>query len=261
MECRLAAGPGAAACAALALLSVLAPGAPAQAPVTEIAFVPGPARELPWVGSVVGLTMAGADTLAVLLDVPADGRGSARRVRLLVQAPDGRILHDEDFTGVLDRALGWDGEALWSCGDAPDGSSILYSIEPDSLGALVTAKAYTAPGHRPTALAWDGRYLWVTDRDSGRIDRFDPEVEDFTRFVVAPGFSPCGLAWDGSAMWLTDSGTGRLYRLVGGRLGWNGVVDTMSFLHRGEDVLLLHDGRNLWYLVSGQQVANRVDFQ
>jgi streptogramin lyase len=150
---------------------------------------------------------------------------------------------------------------LWSCGDAPDGSSILYSLRPDSLGALVTAKAYTAPGHRPTALAWDGRYLWVTDRDSGRIDRFDPEVEDFTRFVVAPGFSPCGLAWDGSAMWLTDAGTGRLYRLVGGRLSWNGVVDTMSFLHRGEEILLLHDLRNLWYFVPGQQVINRVDFQ
>ena len=97
MECRHAAGPGAAACAALALLSVLAPGAPAQAPVTEIAFVPGPARELPWAGSVVGLTMAGADTLAVLLDVPADGRGSARRVRLLVQAPG--LLHRVDREG------------------------------------------------------------------------------------------------------------------------------------------------------------------
>ena len=261
MDCRFAAGPRTTMLAALVLLSVLVADAPAQAPVQELGFVPGPLRELPGAGAVVGLTMAGADTLAVLLDVPGAGPGSGHRVRLLVQAPDGRILHDEDFTGVLDRALGWDGESLWACGDAPDGSSILYTIRPDSLGALVTENAYTAPGHRPTALAWDGRYLWLTDRDSGRIDRFDPEVEDFTRFVVAPGFSPCGLAWDGSAMWLTDAGTGRLYRLVGGRLSANGVVDTLSFLHRGEDVLLLHDARNLWYLIPDQHVMVRVDFQ
>jgi hypothetical protein len=162
---------------------------------------------------------------------------------------------------VLDRGLGWDGESLWSCGDAADGSAILYAIRPDSLGVLVTMDAYTAPGHRPTAIAWDGTYLWLSDRDSGRIDRFDPEAEDFTRYVVAPAFSPCGLAWDGSAMWVTDAGTGRLYRLVGGRLRCNGIVDALSFLHRDQDVLLLHDGRNLWYLVDGEHVAIRIDFQ
>ena len=71
------------------------------------------------------------------------------------------------------------------------------------------------PGHRPTGMCFDGRFLWITDRDSGRVDRFDPEVEEITRSVQAPGFSPCGLAWDGRNMWVTDSGTGRMYRLVG----------------------------------------------
>jgi len=197
----------------------------------------------------------------VLREEPGGPAGSGRHVRLIVQGPGGRVLHDEDFTGILDRGLGWDGRTLWACGDAADGSSILYSIAADSTGALVTVDAYTAPGHRPTALAWDGTYLWLTDRDSGRIDRFDPAIEEFTRFVVAPGFSPCGLAWDGAAMWLTDAGTGRLYRLVGGRLHCNGVVDPVSFMFRGVGVLLLHDGRNLWYLPEDEEVAIRADFQ
>jgi len=260
MDSRRAAARWLAALTTAVLVLGAAAAAAAQASgMADLVFTPGPTLALPGDGKVVGLTAAGADTLAVLLEEIGDA--GRRRIRLLVQAPDGRILHDEDFSGVLDRGLGWDGESLWSCGDAADGSSILYAIRPDSLGVLVTTKAYTAPGHRPTALAWDGTHLWLTDRDSGRIDRFDPEIEEFTRFVASPGFSPCGLAWDGAAMWLTDAGTGRLYRLVGGRLQVNGVVDTLSFLHRGDEILLFHDGRNLWYLPAGQRVAVQVDFR
>ncbi len=246
----------------LGLLAAAAVTPPARAQVAEMAMVPGPAMPLPGPGAVVGLTVAGGDTVACLLDVPADRSTSGRReVRLLVQRRGGRTLRDEDFSGVLDRALAWTGQAFYACGDAPDGTSILYEIRPDSLGPLVVQKAHTAPGHRPMALAWDGRHLWLSDRDSGRLDRFDPEVGEFTRFAAAPGFSPCGLAWDGQHMWLTDSGTGRLYRLVGGRLRWNGTVDALSFLHRGTDVLLWHDGVNLWYIVAGQNVAVRADIR
>jgi len=216
---------------------------------------------LPGPGTVTGIARAGTDTTAFLLDVPAARTASGRReVHLLVKGAGGAVLRDEDFTGVLDRALAWNGEAFFACGDAPDGSSILYRIKPDDQGTLVVDKSYTAPGHRPMALAWDGRYLWCSDRDSGRLDRFDPEVGEFTRFVAAPGFSPVGLAWDGDHMWLTDAGTGRLYRLVGSRLRWNGTVDAMSFLFRGKDVLLWHDGRSLWYLPEGQGIAVQLRF-
>ncbi len=255
-----------AATAALAAAVLVALGAaPAAAQdgrVAEMAIVPGDTLALPGPGRVVGLTVAGADSLAFLLDVPDSLAASGRReVRLLLQGPGGKVLHDEDYTGVLDRGLAWTGKAFFACGDAPDGSSILYEITVDTLGALVVEGGFTAPGHRPMALAWDGRYLWVSDRDSGRLDRFDPEVGEFTRFVATPGFSPCGLAWDGSSMWLTDAGTGRLYRLVGARLRWNGVVDALSFLWRGADVLLWHDGSGLWYLPPGEAIAVRADFR
>jgi hypothetical protein len=61
-------------------------------------------------------------------------------------------------------------------------------------------------------------------------------------------------------MWVTDSGTGRLYRLAGSRRRWNATVDTESFLFRGRDVLLLHDGVSFWILPSGHQKAVRVRF-
>ena len=247
---------------ALLLAAAAGPAAAQGDRVTELVVTPADTLVLPGPGRVVGLTSAGTDSMACLLDVPDSLSGSgAREVRLVVLGPDGGELHDEDFTGVLDRALAWADGAYYACGDAPDGTSILYEIRPDSNDVLVVEEAFTAPGHRPMALAWDGRYVWSSDRDSGRLDRFDPEVDEYTRFVAAPGFSPCGLAWDGRSMWLTDAGTGRLYRLAGSRLGWTGVVDAMAFLYRGKDVLLWHDGRDLWYLPPGQGFAVRLDFE
>ena len=76
----------------------------------------------------------------------------------------------------------------------------------------------------------------------------------------APGFSPVGLAWDGVGMWVTDSGTGLLYRLSGSRRNWSATVDTESFLFRGEDVLLLHDGGTFWYVIPGQRVGVELRF-
>ncbi len=175
----------------LALAGVSVPAAAQSGRVAELTCVAVDTMALPGPGTVTGIARAGADTTAFLLDVPDSLATTGRReVHLLVTGGAGETLRDEDFTGVLDRALAWTGDAFFACGDAPDGSSILYRIVADSLGALVVEKAYTAPGHRPMALAWDGRYLWCSDRDSGRLDRFDPEVGEFTRFVASPGFSP-----------------------------------------------------------------------
>ncbi|MCP4573046.1 MAG: hypothetical protein GY838_11885 [bacterium] len=248
----------------LACLLLLAT-AVAAAPVDELSSTFGDTLRIPGEGVLTGLAQAGGDTLATL-DVMPDSLSASglREVRLVLRDSLGAVLLAADFSGVLDRTLAWDGESFWSCGDAADGSSILYKIVPDTLEvdstvALVVEDAFTAPGHHPAGLAWDGRFLWLTDRDSGRVDRFDPEVDEFTRAVAAPAFSPWGLAWDGTRHWLTDSGTGRLYRLVGGRLRWDAVVAADTFLFRGRDVLLWHDGVDLRCLVEGARDAVKIE--
>jgi len=248
---------------ALLILGLAGSGslAPATA-VTDLVFTRGDSLAIAGEGLLVGLSMAGADTFALLNEIPDSLSVTGERtITLVLQNGEGEIFNQADFSGVLDRALAWDGEFFWSCGDAKDGSSIIYKIATDTLGVLVIDDAITAPGHRPSSLAYDGRYLWLTDRDSARIDRFDPEVEEFTRTVTAPGFSPFGLAYDGSAMWLSDSGTGRLYRLNGSRLRWTGSVAPDVFLARGQDIRLFHDGENLRYLPSGGRLAVRMDFE
>ncbi len=231
-------------------------------PQVTLGFAEIDTLKLPPVGKVAGLTWMGPDTLAVLMDV-ADTLSTTgeRQIHLFFQNAGGVVFRDTDFSGVLDRALAWDGEFLWSCGDADDGSSILYRVGVDSLDVWQVEDAFDTPGHRPSDMCFDGRFVWITDRDSGRVDRFDPEVDEITRSALTPGFSPFGVGWDGRNMWLTDSGTGLMYRVSGSRRTWSATIDTKSFMHRGEDVLLMSEGANFWYVPSGRNIAVRIRFQ
>lgn len=229
-----------------------------EAPDLTLSFTSLDSLPLGDAGFIAGITWMGPDTLVVLEDIPDSvSQSGDREVNLVFRDRFGEILIKEDFSGVLDRALAWDGEFLYSCGDADDGSSILYQIQVDT---LQVAEAFDAPGHRPSAMCFDGRFVWLSDRDTGRVDRFDPEAGAITRSAVTPGFSPFGVAWDGRFMWVTDSGTGRMYRLTGSRRSWSATVDTESFLFRGQDVLLLHDGLTFWYVLPQERVAVEVLF-
>ncbi len=250
----------------LGLIAAMVDSAPAQYegndPHLTLRFVELDTLYLPAVGKVAGLSWMGPDTLAVLMDL-ADTLSSSgeREMHLVFQDTAGVVFRDEDFSGVLDRALAWDGEFLWSSGDADDGSSILYKVGVDSLDIWQVAEAYDAPGHRPSDMCFDGRFVWITDRDSGRVDRFDPEMEDITRSAVTPGFSPFGVGWDGRNMWLTDVGTGLMYRVSGSRRTWSATIESESFMQRGHEVLLLSAGQNLWYVPAGENFAVRIRFE
>jgi len=242
----------------IALLAAVAAHTADAQPETNLLFcAPVDTLTLP-PGKITGLTWIGADTLAVLTDIPDSlTELGHRQVALVFQDRYGAVLRQEDFTGTLARGLAYDGEFLWSCGDDDEGGSILYQIDADTCSVK---EAFPTPGHAPVGLAWDSRYVWISDRDSGRLDRFDPETGAITRSVVTPGFSPYGVSWDGRYTWICDSGTGRLYRLVGSRRNWNATVDVESFLFRGSDVLLAHDGAALWMHARGDSVAVRLQF-
>ncbi len=239
----------------LLALATPARGAELRVAVTDSLVppvVPEPGRT-----RITGLCWAGADTLALLVarTDSLELRGG-EQMFLVVGDTSGTVYWQEEFTGVLGRGLAWDGEFFWSSGDDTDGGALLYKIKADTVGV---EEVYPAPGHRPTSLAHDGRWLWVSDRDSGRLDRIGPEKGNLTRTAWPPGFSPVGLAWDGRAMWLTDAGTGRLTRLRGGRLDRHDVVAAGDWFARSVDVLLAHDGRSLWMLLPDDRVLRRLE--
>jgi len=206
---------------------------------------------------ITGLCWAGQDTLALLVArTDTLAIDEAARVFLVVGDTAGTVYWQEDFTGVLARGLAWDGEFFWSAGDDAEGGSLLYKIKADTVRV---EEVYPAPGHRPMALAFDGRWIWVSDRDRARIDRIDPETGDLTRSATPPGFAPVGLAWDGRAMWSTDASTGRLVRLRGGRLDRHDMVAAEDWFARDVEVLLGHDGTSLWILHPDDRVLRRVE--
>jgi streptogramin lyase len=210
-------------------------------------------------GRVTGMAWMGPDTLALLVELPQLWEEwKPNRVVLTYQNRHGEILRQVDFTGTLRRGLAYDGSFLWSCGQDEDGGGVVFEIDPDTCNV---ERSFPTPGHAPSGLCWDGNYVWITDRDSRRIDRLDTATGEVLRSVLAPAFTPYGLAHDGEHLWVTDSGTGRLYRLSGHRHRWSATADLESFLLRGRDVLLLHDGASFWYLPVGDAQAVRVVFQ
>jgi len=230
------------------VLPILVLGCLLAGPAGALTLAPVDSLPLP-AGRTTGLCWVGGDTVAVLTAVPDSMATVDRELTfLVVQDTTGAVLWQEDFTGTLARGLTYDGEFFWSCGDEQGGGSLLYKIAADTVRV---EQAHPTLGHRPVALAADGRWLWLSDRDRARLDRIDPETGDATRSVSPPGFSPYGVAYDGQALWVTDSATGRLYRLRGARGERVTAVEPESFLHRGEDVLLMHDGRRLWVVLPG----------
>jgi DNA-binding beta-propeller fold protein YncE len=242
----------------LAALGCLATAAGAQTSPPQLTLTVVDSLPLP-PGRAQGLAWIGADTLAVLLDVPDSLSATGRRETLLSFLDRrGEVMGTANFTGSLARGLAYDGTSFWSCGDEQDGGSLIYRIAADT---LAITDAFPTAGHHPCGLSWDGEFVWVTDRDSGRLDRFDRDTEGVTRSILTPGFSPCGVAHLAGFIWVCDSGTGRLYRLRGARGQWTGTVGSDFFAFRGRDVLLASDGYSLWFAPVGAASVYRAQLE
>jgi hypothetical protein len=230
----------------------------AQAPAAHLSFVVTDSVPLP-PGLTTGIVWLAPDQLAVLSALPDSSVPSGvGQTTLFFQDRSGRLLRRVDFTGTLVRGLAWDGEAFWSCGDQSGGGSLLLRIDADTLNVQETFPTF---GHHPCGVAWDGDSVWVVDRDSGYLDRFDPERGDVTRSQPAPGFSPYGLASDGTTFLVTDSATGLMYRLSGPRARWSGTVASDAFAYRGRDVVLTFFRGLLWFAPVNARYVYQVRFQ
>lgn len=103
----------------------------------------------------------------------------------------------------------------------------------------------TTPGFyaAPFGIAWDGRALWVSDRDEendiGNIYRINPLDGALLNVFQSPGNNPKDLAWDGEFLWHVDNFTGTVYKIESGVIpfGIVGCVEKNGVAITG-DVLL-----------------------
>ncbi|MBM4157532.1 MAG: transglutaminase [Ignavibacteria bacterium] len=65
-------------------------------------------------------------------------------------------------------------------------------------------KSFDTPGKFPTGLCFDGKHLWVADRETDKIYCVDTENGNIIRELESPAYWPMGLAWDGEYLWNAD---------------------------------------------------------
>jgi subtilisin-like proprotein convertase family protein len=118
-----------------------------------------------------------------------------------------------------------------------DGTELLTIPGPSSLPSYVSNPSVT--NARPYGLTWDGRALWVADREEDMIYRVSPVDGSLLNFFPSPGTSPHGLDWDGETLWHVDTAANMIYRIDSGVIpfGLAGCLDKNGRGMNGEVLL------------------------
>ena len=80
--------------------------------------------------------------------------------------------------------------------------SFYYSNAFAYTGEIV--KSINTPGKFPTGICYNGKNLWVADRETDKIYYINPDDGKIIREIESPAYWPMGLAWDGQYLWNAD---------------------------------------------------------
>jgi len=67
-------------------------------------------------------------------------------------------------------------------------------------------------GNQPSALAFDGTNMWVANRGSDTIARYNVFTGDMVGTEIAVGIQPVALAFDGTNMWVANYGSANVIK-------------------------------------------------
>jgi len=89
-----------------------------------------------------------------------------------------------------------------------------YSSPIDLTIRLNPETEHNASGGFPTALAFDGNYLWSIDNEERLIHQVNKQDFSSGRTIQAPGgIYPNGLAFDGEFMWVSNNESDSIYKI------------------------------------------------
>jgi len=119
-------------------------------------------------------------------------------------------------------------------------------------------KTFKTPATHPTGMAFDGKSIWLADRETYQIYKIDPQDGKVIGTIKSPGFEPRGLAWDGKLLWCVDSGEGWIY----GINVQTGIAEKILESNSTDPVGLAFDGEFLWMVDNKEKKLlkiNRID--
>jgi hypothetical protein len=107
----------------------------------------------------------------------------------------------------------------------------------------------------PTGLAWDGRSIWLADRDTGWIFAIDPESGAAIDSIESPAFSPLELAFGDGFLWVSGYYEDKIYKLDPAARRVVDAIDAPSSVTAG---LAWHAG-HLWACDAIEKKLVRLD--
>jgi transglutaminase-like putative cysteine protease/streptogramin lyase len=78
-------------------------------------------------------------------------------------------------------------------------------------------KAFPTPGKAPTALAYDGKALWIGDWIEGKLYKTDPESGKVLEEMASPGYHPTGLEYIDGCLFIADAGLSKIFKFDPGK--------------------------------------------
>jgi CheY-like chemotaxis protein/sugar lactone lactonase YvrE len=120
------------------------------------------------------------------------------------------------------------------------GGSLFWKWRSAGATAVEYAIAYT----NPSAICWDGKYVWIADWASETIYRHarDEKFSVSANFKM-PGIVATGLAYDGKYLWVSNSFSQKIYK----RSTDSALSEAALFSSPGPSPSgLCFDGKNLW---------------
>ncbi len=83
----------------------------------------------------------------------------------------------------------------------------------DADADLTVRGNFLNPGQSPSAIFWDGQFLWVHDQRSKTVHQFSVgKTLSLVRQHALPGLSPAGLHVADGILWILDGGTLAVHR-------------------------------------------------
>lgn len=73
--------------------------------------------------------------------------------------------------------------------------------------------AFTAPGKRPSGLAWDGQHLWSADIEGRALYMLDPDHGWVLHALPSPALVPSGLTWHQDSLYVSDLTAGKVFQV------------------------------------------------
>ncbi|HVP07648.1 MAG TPA: transglutaminase domain-containing protein [Candidatus Acidoferrum sp.] len=119
-----------------------------------------------------------------------------------------------------------------------------------------TLKSIALPSGYTLGLAWDGHYLWSSDRRTDMLYKFDPADGHVLDSIPAPGYFVTGLTFDGKLLWCADADTpAKLYAVNPNTRLVEHTMDSPIDQPAG----LAWDGTYLWMADPGGGKIHQVD--